>query len=99
MDLKKKNNIYNYTKFNMEKIQLAPEELSKLQDLNNKVADIVASLGQIEIQISLLKENKRSLLDSFAQIQQDQEVLAQELTQKYGDGKIDIATGEFTKAE
>jgi FtsZ-binding cell division protein ZapB len=83
----------------MEKIQLAPEELSKLQDLNNKVADIVASLGQIEIQISLLKENKRSLLDSFAQIQQDQEVLAQELTQKYGDGKIDIATGEFTKAE
>ena len=99
MDLKKKNNIYNYTKFNMEKIQLAPEELSKLQDLNNKVADIVASLGQIEIQISLLKENKRSLLDSFAQIQQDQEVLAQELTQKYGDGKIDITTGEFTKTE
>jgi FtsZ-binding cell division protein ZapB len=82
----------------MEKIKLAPEELSKLQELNNKVADIVASLGQIEIQISLLKENKRSLLDSFAQIQQDQEVLAQELTQKYGDGKIDITTGEFTKA-
>jgi FtsZ-binding cell division protein ZapB len=70
-----------------------------LQELNSKVADIVTSLGQIEIQISLLKENKRSLLDSFAQIQQDQEVLAQELTQKYGDGKIDITTGEFTKTE
>jgi hypothetical protein len=83
----------------MEKIQLAPEELSRLQELNSKVADIVTSLGQIEIQISLLKENKRSLLDSFAQIQQDQEVLAQELTQKYGDGKIDITTGEFTKTE
>jgi predicted nuclease with TOPRIM domain len=83
----------------MEKIQLASEELSKLQDLNSKVADIVTSLGQIEIQISLLQENKKSLLDSFAQIQQDQDQLAQELTQKYGDGKIDIATGEFTKAE
>jgi septation ring formation regulator EzrA len=83
----------------MEKVQLAPEELSKLQDLNSKVADIVTSLGQIEIQISLLKDNKRSLLDSFTQIQQDQDQLAQELTQKYGDGKIDIATGEFTKAE
>ncbi len=97
MDLKKKNNIYNYTKFNMEKIQLAPEELSRLQEANNKVADIVASLGQIEIQISLLQKNKESLLASFSQIQQDQDQLATELTQKYGDGTIDITSGEFTK--
>lgn len=81
----------------MEKIQLAPEELSRLQEANNKIADIVASLGQIEIQISLLKDNKRSLLDTFTQIQQDQEQLATELTQKYGDGTIDITSGEFTK--
>jgi phage shock protein A len=81
----------------MEKIQLAPEELSRLQDLNNKVADIVASLGQIEIQVSLLQENKKSLLTSFSQIQQDQDQLAQELTQKYGDGTIDMTSGEFTK--
>ena len=83
----------------MEKIQLAPEELSRLQEANNKVADIVASLGQIEIQISLLQKNKESLLASFAQIQQDQDQLATELTQKYGDGTIDITSGEFTKAE
>ena len=83
----------------MEKIQLAPEELSRLQEANNKVADIVASLGQIEIQISLLKDNKRSLLDTFTQIQQDQEQLATELTQKYGDGTIDMTSGEFTKTE
>lgn len=81
----------------MEKIQLAPEELSRLQDSNVKVADIVASLGQIEIQISLLQKNKESLLDTFTQIQQDQEQLATELTQKYGDGTIDITSGEFTK--
>lgn len=82
----------------MEKIQLTPEELSKLQESNNKVADIVASLGQIEIQMSLLQKNKESLLASFAQIQQDQDVLAKELSQKYGDGTIDITSGEFTKA-
>ncbi len=70
----------------MEKIQLTPEELSKLQDSNDKVADIVTSLGQIEIQISLLQKNKESLLASFSQIQQDQDQLATELTQKYGDG-------------
>ena len=82
----------------MEKIQLAPEELSRLQEANNKVADIVASLGQIEIQMSLLQKNKESLLANFSQIQQDQDQLATELTQKYGDGTIDITSGEFTKA-
>ena len=82
----------------MEKTQLAPEELSRLQEFNNKAADIVASLGQIEIQISLLQENKKSLLASFSQIQQEQDQLATELTQKYGDGTIDITSGEFTKA-
>ncbi len=84
---------------NTEKIQLTPEELSRLQEGNNKASDIVTSLGQIEIQISLLQKNKEFLLTSFTQLQQDQDQLAQELTQKYGDGKIDIATGEFTKAE
>jgi hypothetical protein len=98
MDLKKKNNIYNHTKISMEKIKLTFEELSKLQESNNKVADIVASLGQIEINKSILEENKKSLLASFAQIQQDQDQLAAELTQKYGDGTIDITSGEFTKA-
>ena len=66
MDLKKKNNIYNHTKISMEKIKLTFEELSKLQESNNKVADIVASLGQIEINKSILEENKKSLLASFA---------------------------------
>ena len=83
----------------MEKIQLTPEELSKLQDSNNGVAEIVTSLGQIEIQVSLLQKNKESLLASFAQIQQDQDQLATELTQKYGDGTIDMTSGEFTKTE
>lgn len=82
----------------MEVVKLAPEELSRLQEANNKVAEIVASLGQIEIQMSLLQKNKESLLASFAQIQQDQDQLATELTQKYGDGTIDITSGEFTKA-
>jgi hypothetical protein len=84
---------------NIEKIQLTPEELSKLQELNTKVANIISSLGQIEIQISLLQEDKKSILTNFSQIQQDQNQLAGELTEKYGDGKIDMTTGGFTKAE
>ena len=83
----------------MEKIKLTPEELSKLQELNIKAAEIVTSLGQIEVQVSFLQSSKESLLDNFTQLQQDQDQLATELTQKYGDGTIDMTSGEFTKAE
>jgi hypothetical protein len=83
----------------MEKIQLTPEELSTLQNLNNSVADIVSSLGQIEIQMSLIQKSKESLLANFSQIQQDQDKFAAELTQKYGEGTIDITSGEFTKTK
>jgi len=82
----------------MEKIQLAPEELSRLQELNTKATDIITSLGQIEVQVSFLQASKESLLDEFSQLQQEQDKLATELTQKYGDGTINIASGEFTKA-
>jgi uncharacterized protein (DUF3084 family) len=83
----------------MEKIKLTPEELSKLQEINNQIQDTVSSLGQIETQMSLMQKNKESLLASFSQIQQDQDQLATELTQKYGDGIIDLNSGEFTKVE
>lgn len=84
---------------NIEKIQLTPEELTKLQDLNTKTSDLVTVIGQTEMQISLLQKHKEYLLASFLQIQQDQNQLAEELTQKYGDGEINTATGEFTKAK
>jgi hypothetical protein len=82
-----------------EKIQLTPEELSKLQEGNIQAANIVTSLGQIEIQVSSLQASKESLLDDFFQLKQDQDQLATELTQKYGDGTIDMTSGEFTKTE
>jgi predicted nuclease with TOPRIM domain len=83
----------------MENTKLTPEELENLKSINTELNSIVVSLGQIEINKSLLETNKQNLLANFSQLQKNQEKLATELTQKYGDGSIDINTGEFTKAE
>jgi len=78
---------------------LASEELNRIQTLNSQISNIVLTLGQIEINKSLLEENKKGLLLNYSQLQKEQDELASELTQKYGDGNIDLATGELTKTE
>ena len=82
----------------MVEIQLTAEELNSLQSINEELSNTLLSLGQIEINKSLLEENKQTLLTNFSQLQQKQEKLAVELTQKYGDGNINLTTGEFTKS-
>jgi predicted nuclease with TOPRIM domain len=83
----------------MESIKLTLEELDKLQHINTELSNVIVSLGQIEINKSLLEENKKSLLANYSQLQKEQGELATELTQKYGDGNIDLITGDFTKIE
>jgi predicted nuclease with TOPRIM domain len=79
--------------------KLTPEELIRLQSTNTELSNIAVSLGQIEINKSFLENDKKSLLDRYSQLQKVQEELATELTQKYGEGNIDLTTGEFTKIE
>jgi predicted nuclease with TOPRIM domain len=83
----------------MENIKLTPEELDRLRHINTELSNTIVSLGQIEINKSLLEENKKSLLANYSHLQKEQGELATELTQKYGDGNIDLTTGEFTKIE
>ena len=83
----------------MEKITLTSEELNRIQTLNSQINNIALTLGQIEINKSLLEENKKGLLLNYSQLQKEQDELASELTQKYGDGNIDLTTGELTKTE
>jgi len=76
--------------------KIESEDLKRLQDLNTEISNIIVSLGQIELNKAALENQKNQLLANFAQLQQTQEELANDLTQKYGDGNIDLASGEIT---
>jgi len=76
----------------MIKIKLSEKELQQLKELQTEGNELVFSLGQVEAQ-------KVSIYSSIKIVQDKQLKLGKELQEKYGDGNIDLETGEFTKPE
>lgn len=82
----------------MEKQFITEEEKAKLAELRQREEQIIIGLGQIEYQIQSLELDKDSLTELLSQLRKDQATLGQQMTEKYGDGNVNIDTGEFTKA-
>ncbi len=70
-------------------MQLSKEELEKLQTNQQLSNDIIFALGELELQ-------KVSLVDRYREVSLLQEELGNDLTKKYGDGKINLTNGEIT---
>jgi len=79
--------------------KLSEKELSTLKEYQEKNAKIVADLGNIEINFSLLKKQKEIVLKEFDSLQESQNSTGKELQEKYGAGNIDLEKGEFTPVE
>jgi chaperonin cofactor prefoldin len=79
----------------METKVLTEEELQSLKDFQTKQNNLIFSLGQIEYQIALLEINKQNLKEEIKDIEKSNKELGQQLTQKYGSGKINSDTGEI----
>ena len=82
-----------------EQIKLSQEELDYIKQLQQKQQDLVARFGQIEYQMQVLKLQKDQLVETIGQLQQNEQKTGEELTQKYGNGTVDLETGMFTKTE
>ena len=80
----------------MEKIYLTEAEKKEIVDIQNQENDYMVQLGQIEYQIQSLKSQKNTIGESLKQFEQRKTTLAQQLQDNYGEGSINIETGEFT---
>jgi len=83
-------------------VKLTEQEIQKIQELQNNYAAITAQLGQIKIesiilneQVKRLTELENSLTTKYLSIQTDEEAFAKSISEKYGNGDINIETGEF----
>ena len=83
----------------MSVTNLTPEELKILQEYQIENNEIVAGLGTIELTIDDLKSQKTQLLENFKKLQLKQNQSAKELQAKYGDGNINLETGEISALE
>ena len=82
----------------MEKIYLTEEEKKEIIDIQTQENDYMVQLGQIEYKIQSLKSQKNTIGENLKQFDQRKTKFTQQLQDNYGEGSINIETGEFIKS-
>lgn len=73
-------------------IKLQEKELQDIKDAQTKITQLIYGLGQLEVQ-------KTNILAQLEEAQSEQNTLGKDLQEKYGEGDINLETGEITPPE
>lgn len=79
----------------MKKKVLTEEELQTLKDFQQQENNLVFSFGQVEYQIASLESQKDDLIEAKQKFETERIEFAKVLTEKYGDGNINLESGEI----
>lgn len=75
------------------------EELISLKTIQSKSQEATLKCGQLYLSKLRLEAQEKFLQNQIKELEQEEATIAQQLTNKYGKGSIDIETGEFTPTE
>ena len=79
----------------MENTKLTVEEVEKLQDIQQKNAAVARELGNLEITKLQLEARKGDVIKFYNDLKEEEQTFGKELSDKYGNGSIDLEKGEF----
>jgi hypothetical protein len=79
----------------MEKKVLTTEELQSLKSFQTTRSQIINDFGVIEFQIQELKSQKEMITKALSDLKIEENKVSQQLQEKYGEGNIDLNSGEF----
>lgn len=83
---------------NQEQIFLTEEEMQRIQDSQVEESNLISILGQVEYQLQMFTTRKSNVLTQLQDLQSKNLKAGQELQEKYGEGSINMETGEFIKS-
>lgn len=83
----------------MEQVLLEKQELDTIKEIQQEELNLVDQLGRIEYQIQSLELEKERIKQEIVKFQIKSREFGDDLQQKYGDGNINMETGEFTKID
>ena len=83
----------------MSNIKLSQEELNKLEEVRTEENKILVEAGRIALNKILYQEREDQNVKEYKNLRSKQDELAQSLQNKYGEGTINVDSGEFIKAE
>ena len=75
------------------------EELTQIKTLQAEVQNTTFQAGQLHLSEIRLNQQKDLLKLKLKELEEHEVKLAQDLSDKYGKGSIDIESGEFTPIE
>jgi hypothetical protein len=82
----------------MENTKLTIEEVEKLQEIQQKNAAVATELGNLEITKLQVEARKAEVVEFFNKLKEEEQAFGKELSEKYGNGSIDLEKGEFIPA-
>jgi hypothetical protein len=78
------------------KKKLTEEELQQVKEIKQQYTNLALSLGELELQKINLERDKEQLLEIQEQLSIKEMSLVKTLNEKYGNGSINIETGEIS---
>lgn len=79
-----------------EKVMLLEEELKQFQSIREEIFETISILGDLEYRKTLLSFEIDNLKSTIKQNTVKEKTLLTELGIKYGNGSINVETGEIT---
>lgn len=79
----------------METTKLTTEEIEKFQSIQQKNNLVVNELGAIELAKLQIERRRTEALNFLTSLREEEQAFGKELTEKYGEGSIDLENGEF----
>jgi len=79
----------------MQETQLSQEELTQLKEVQTIQGSLITSFGNIEYQLQSLELQKEQVIEQLEALKQKEIDLGKTLTEKYGNGSINLETGTF----
>jgi hypothetical protein len=77
-------------------MQIKEEYKTKIIELRDSFNDIVISLGQLAIQKATIENDEKYLQEQYQKFGLEEKELLSKIQTEYGEGNLDIDTGEFT---
>lgn len=82
--------------------KITQEEQEFVQKLQEQYSELTIKLGQINMEkhdlensLNELKELEKDLLDQYKEARKSEQQFINSLSDKYGDGSLNLETGEF----
>ena len=75
--------------------KLTEEEMKSIKNARNGFDEITVKFGQVEVEIANLSSTKEMLIKELSELKNTEREIVKNITEKYGDGELDINTGVF----